>query len=243
MDILGMFAKFPENGCVKTRLAEKLGADGATAIYRAFLRDLTRRLRLSAGRRVLCYTPDQERSRSYFAALAGQDFELWSQPAGDLGRRMLSFFTTFLDSGDRVILMGSDSPTLPISIVDEAFSALERSDCVLGPATDGGYYLIGLRAVHDSLFSGIQWSGAQVLSQTVERIRACGLSLELLQPWYDVDTWEDLVFLAGHRRAQAYSEADGRQWEIDNWLDQWNLAEPSRLPVDSALPYEKSNEN
>ena len=117
MNVLGMFAKYPEAGRVKTRLAEKLGAEGATGIYRAFLNDLTRRLCECAVHRVLCYPPAQDASRQYFETLGGRDFELWSQPEGDLGRRMLSFFSDYLHAGNRVVLIGSDNDGTDFNIV------------------------------------------------------------------------------------------------------------------------------
>ena len=243
MQVLGMFARYPEPGRVKTRLAERLGAHAAADIYRAFLADLARRLRQCADRRVLCYTPADARAGEYFRSLGAGDFELWSQPDGELGQRMLAFFTDFSQAGNRVILIGSDAPPLPRRILEQAFSALDHVDCVLGPATDGGYYLLGLRVVRSELFSDVAWSTSDVLAQTVERIRAAGLTLRLLQPWYDVDTWNDLRFLDGHRRAAAYQAADSQIWSIDKWLDQWNLASSSRLGTETPLPYEDSTGN
>jgi len=243
MHVLGMFARYPEPGRVKTRLAERLGAHAAADIYRAFLGDLARRLRHCADRRVLCYTPADALARQYFAALGAGDFELWSQPDGELGQRMFAFFTEYLQAEARVVLIGSDAPTLPRETLKQAFSALDQVDCVLGPATDGGYYLLGLRVVRSELFSGIAWSTAGVLAQTVERIRAAGLTLRLLQPWYDVDTWNDLRFLDGHRRSVEHQGGDGQIWAIDQWLDKWNLASSSRLETETPLPYEDSTGN
>ena len=138
----GMFVKFPEPGRVKTRLAAAIGAELAAEMYSAFLSDLIPRFRDIAARRILAYAPDDQRSREFFERLSGGSFELWAQPEGSLGDRMRSFFEAF--GPEPVVLVGSDSPTLLRGDVELALSALHRVDCVLGPATDGGVYLIGL---------------------------------------------------------------------------------------------------
>ncbi len=105
----------------------------------------------------------------------------------------------------RAVLIGTDSPTLPVEFVQQAFEMLHEVDCVLGPATDGGYYLIGLRRPAPALFDHVAWSGPNVLRQTVQRIATAGLTLGLLAPWYDIDTLADLQMLAGHIRAMTHA--------------------------------------
>ena len=199
---LGMFVKHPVAGRVKTRLAAKLGDAQAARVYAAFITDLIVRFRRTGEQRFLCLAPDDADSRRYFQELAGDDYRLWPQPEGDLGMRMQRFFEDHLHAADdRVVIIGSDSPTLPRNYVELAFEQLTDADCVVGPATDGGYYLIGMRGRVWPAFSGIKWSGCDVLDQTVERLRQAGGHLAVLPVWYDVDTPDDWRVLAGHVKA------------------------------------------
>lgn len=136
MTTLGMFVKAPEPGRVKTRLAAVIGDANAAELYRAFLTDLIERFRQTGDRRVLAYSPADDMTREFFRQLAGGDYDLWPQPDADLGTRMQTFFETF--GPEPVVLIGSDSPTLPDESPAAAFELLERTDVVLGPATDGG---------------------------------------------------------------------------------------------------------
>ena len=115
---------------------------------------------------------------------------------------MSAFFIDHLKIAQRVVLIGSDSPSLPRTIVERAFDQLRSHDCVIGPATDGGYYLIGFRRWVDGLFANIDWSSPHVLGQTVRNLTAKECSLQLVSPWYDVDTLEDL-----QRRIEAQETA------------------------------------
>ena len=193
---LGLFVKFPEPGRVKTRLAKDLGDEMAAELYAAFLSDLTTRFRDVSARRVLAFTPDDNQSRQFFENLADGEFELWAQPEGTLGERMRSFFEAF--GPGPVVLVGSDSPTLMKNDVEHALNALERVDCVLGPATDGGVYLIGLHRRSWSLFDRVEWSTSRVLEQMLDEVQKVGASIEVLPLWYDIDALEDLDFLRGH---------------------------------------------
>lgn len=202
MNVLGMFVKQPLAGHVKTRLAAELGKEGASALYAAFVADLAERLRAIGDRRLLCFAPDDDAARQYFRNLAGDDYELWPQPETLLGERMHRFFDECFDaSAERVVVIGSDSPTLPAGLLVEAFHLLAENDCVLGPASDGGYYLIGLSRRCRPLFDNVDWSSPRVLDQTVSRIEQTDAKLAVLTPWYDVDTADDLHLLRGHLRA------------------------------------------
>ncbi len=202
MNTLGIFVKHPVVGRVKTRLAEAVGAEQAVEIYAAFVVDLVERFRRAADRRVLCFTPDHVDTKKFFQMMAGRDYHLWSQPDGSLGKRMVGFFAKHITSGnDRVALIGSDSPVLPEEYIDQAFSLLDNNDCVLGPATDGGFYLIGQRGRPWAIFDDVDWSGPRVLEQTVAKITACDARLGLLPACYDVDTLDDLQVLRGHIQA------------------------------------------
>ena len=115
---------------------------------------------------------------------------------------MQAFLAGELEEGaDRVVLIGSDTPTLDPTMVISGFLCLEGRDVVIGPATDGGYYLVGARRSAPPIFEGVDWSSPNVLSQTIDRLADTELSLSILPPWYDVDTPDDVRMLAGHLRA------------------------------------------
>jgi glycosyltransferase A (GT-A) superfamily protein (DUF2064 family) len=120
-----------------------------------------------------------------------------------------------------VVVVGADSPTLPPALVIQAFTELEGKAVVLGPATDGGYYLIGSRDPATDLFHDISWSGPKVLAATVARIQKSGRSLALLPPWYDVDTLQDWSMLRGHVHAQRAAGLDPAVPHTEELLETW----------------------
>ena len=206
MTTFGMFVKNPEPGRVKTRLAAALGDASAAAIYRGFLTDLIQRFRSTGTRRVLAYSPADVATREFFDQQSAGSYELWPQPDADLGTRIRMFFEAF--GPEPVVLIGSDSPTLPGEFPDAAFELLQRADVVLGPATDGGLYLIGLNQRRRTwpIFDGIEWSTSRVLHQVIQRLAAEQARLEVLPPWYDIDEPADLDFLRGHLSALRFSD-------------------------------------
>lgn len=201
-----MFAKQPVPGRVKTRLAADWGDDRAAALYECFVRDVLNRFGSMGDRRVVGFTPNSDAAREWFGTAAAVDgtttWQLWPQPETDLGGRIGAFFSAWCRSDDdRTILIGSDSPSVPASYLEDAWTLLESHDCVIGPAADGGYWLIGLRGPADRglhLFDSIEWSGSGVFGQTVERVREMGLRLGLLPVWYDVDAVDAVTTLYGH---------------------------------------------
>jgi len=197
--VLGIFAKRPEPGRVKTRLAAATSPEWAAEVAEGFLRETLERVRGLAVRRVLAYAPAD--AGAWFAALTRNRFGLCPQCDGDLGQRMAAFFTAQFQSGaQRVVLIGTDSPSLPVAFIEQALTELGRADLVLGPATDGGYYLVGCRARVPPIFDGVRWGTAHVLGETLARLDATW-QVALLPPWYDVDTLADWQMLQGHRAA------------------------------------------
>ncbi len=194
MELLGIFAKFWQPGRVKTRLAAHLGEVAASELYRAFLEASLSRFSQFADRRTLVYTPlDRQRE---FAELAANRWILAEQGNGDLGERMRRFFlASFGDGARRVVLIGSDSPTLPSEYIENAFAALKTHSVVLGPATDGGYYLIGAAEEVPPIFDGISWSEPTVLQNTILQLEEADIKYATLPAWYDVDELDDLVRL------------------------------------------------
>lgn len=213
MRTLGMFAKQPIPGRVKTRLAADWGNERAAALYECFVRDLLDKFATAGDRRIIGFAPASDESRQWFTKSSEQAAEdswtLWPQPELDLGGRMANYFETWTESAEqRTILIGSDSPSLPVEYLEQAWQLLEENDCVLGPATDGGYYLVGLRGTITDFaapFNGVEWSTAEVLSRTVELLKTHDLSLGLLPPWYDVDSAEAVITLTGHLAASELS--------------------------------------
>ena len=195
--VLGLFAKWPRAGQVKTRLADVVGPERAAQVARAFLLDTLDRLAAVPVRRVVACTPDE--AEGDFAPVVSGRFALRPQGDGDLGARMARFITAEIAAGgDAVVLVGADSPTLPVEYVERALAEIDRADVVLGPATDGGYYLLGCGRRVPPIFDGIDWGGHHVLGDTLARLPAKGWRLAVLEPWYDVDTAEDWQVLRGH---------------------------------------------
>lgn len=191
MNCFGIFAKYWEPGKVKTRLAATLGSQSASELYRLFVTTLLARFRQCADTRVLCFTPQEQADA--FALFADADWTARPQATGDLGSRMRSFFDDcFRNGAERVVLIGSDSPTIPQEHVESAFRLLHETDVVLGPAEDGGYYLVGASRNVAGIFENIDWSTARVWEQTVARLGELQLSYEVLPQWYDVDQSNDL---------------------------------------------------
>ena len=189
-----LLAKEPRPGFTKTRLATEVGAARAAEISAGLLEDSVELGRGCARTLHVSYAPAS--AAAAFERIA-PDARRFAQPEGDLGARLHHAFASALDAGaSRPILIGSDSPTLPSNLMRAAHAALGRHDVVLGPAEDGGYYLIGMNTLHTSLFEHIDWGGAAVLSQTLDRARTAGLRVAILPYWYDIDTLAGLARLA-----------------------------------------------
>lgn len=196
--VLGLFAKWPVPGAVKTRLARDTSCEFAVQVADAFLRDCLFRYAELPIRRIVVFDPPDERER--FLALIDRRWELMPQIGVDLGVRLRHFFDgAFQRGATRVVAIGTDSPTMPPGYLLDAFERLNDREVVLGPATDGGYYLIGLSRPAPELFADVRWSANDVLRQTIDRLGS--LSLALLPPWYDVDTLDDWTALRGHLAA------------------------------------------
>jgi uncharacterized protein len=198
--VLGLFAKWPRPDRVKTRLAAETSPEWAARVAQAFLADLVQRLAAVDAQRVLAFTPPE--AAEEFAEVVQGRFALSAQAEGDLGQRMAAFFADQFQSGaGRVVLLGTDSPTVPTAWVEQAFEELAGADVVLGPATDGGYYLVGCAGRLPPLFEGVSWGRPGVLAESVARLADTKWRLALLPPWYDVDTLADWRVLQGHVQA------------------------------------------
>jgi len=195
---MGIMAKVPRSGEVKTRLVPPLSHEQATRLSRCFIQDVGMAIAVAARERpelhgLAVYAP--EGAERDLAGLLPEGFGLVPQRGRDLGERLRHAAEDLLEAGfHSVCLVNSDSPTLPPALLVAAARTLEAPGdrLVLGPATDGGYYLIGLKRPHLRLFEGIAWSTPSVLRSTLERAREQSLEVHLLPEWYDVDDGESL---------------------------------------------------
>jgi len=187
-DTLVIFAREPVPGTVKTRLAAGVGAEAAAEIYRLLL-DHTVETSLASGVEVLLSLA-QEPDREWVDGL-GLPFEV--QGGGDLGERMTECFARrFSNGGERVVIIGSDNAHLESDDIRSALAALEENPVVLGPAEDGGYWLVGQRGPGVDLFSDIPWSAPNTLDATRSRLRDLSVEWHELEVLPDIDTVEDL---------------------------------------------------
>jgi hypothetical protein len=193
--ILGLFAKAPIAGQVKTRMCPPLTPEQAARLYEAMLLDvLDQHARELAAELVLWHAPPG--AAGWFEARAPSVFRLLPQHGPTLAARLAFAFRTHAVEGERIVLRGTDSPTLPLARVHAAFEALETADLVLCPDRDGGYSLVGLRAACDALFE-IELGTGSVLEQTRKQAARLGLSCVLLPAHHDVDVIEDLGRIRG----------------------------------------------
>jgi rSAM/selenodomain-associated transferase 1 len=196
--------KRPEAGATKTRLCPPLSPQQAADFYYCLMRDtLALMARVPDVKPIVAFTPLE--AEDYFLNLTSDSFELIPQRGRNLGERLDNVLTTYLQRGySQVVVMDSDSPTLPITCLGQAFGELDDPtvDVVLGPCEDGGYYLIGLKAPCSALFRGIVMSTPTVTVETLERAREQGLKAVCLPRWYDVDTPENLERLIEELRSR-----------------------------------------
>lgn len=192
-----MLVREPIPGSVKTRLVPTFGATGTADLYRAFVEDTCERLAPAVP---LALASDHTSSDGWVASLARRyRLPLIPQGEGDLGARLHRLATTALESVPRVVLLGSDAPTLPVAHVTAALHALARARVVVGPSVDGGYNLLGVRApLPDLLFTRIPWSTDRVLARTLARLALAHVTPVVLPCWYDIDTAADVAYLARH---------------------------------------------
>lgn len=189
MQSLLIFVKNPIAGQTKTRLAASVGHDKALLMYQQLM-DYTRQqtAALDETRRLLLYSNFVPNSDTW----PSPPFEKYVQEGADLGSRMKNAFRFAFEQGaKRVIIIGSDCPGVTTTLLKEAFATLEVQDVVLGPALDGGYYLLGMRSFYPSLFDDIAWSTETVAAQTLAATEQLGLSVAQLPALSDVDYLED----------------------------------------------------
>jgi rSAM/selenodomain-associated transferase 1 len=188
-----IFAKEPESGRVKTRLAGKMDDNEIIELYKDFVRrtiDIAGKV--ESDNKFLAY--DSSGEAGFIKSIKG-DLSLFRQEGETLGERMHNAFLYSKKSGnDATIIIGSDSPDMPFEYVEKAFNCLEKSDVVLGPSRDGGYYLVGLKQPDERIFKDVNWSSDKVFSETLKNIENIGKVASSVDEWYDIDTAQDLEF-------------------------------------------------
>ncbi|TGM66190.1 glycosyltransferase [Leptospira levettii] len=183
-----IFAKQPIQGQVKTRLAKTLGDQTTLNIYQNLLQitqDITSKLNIS---KTVYWDQIPYHTNIYFQD--GYSFKVQSQ--GDLGKKMKDAFREeFDESFGKILIIGTDCPYLTKEIFEDAYRALEKSNIVIGPAKDGGYYLLGMNRFYPSLFEGIPWSTELVFDLTIKKIKELNLTFSVLPALNDIDTEKD----------------------------------------------------
>lgn len=188
---LCVFAKPPRPGSVKTRL--DLGREPSALLAHAFLRDTWATVRSQLWARPILVTTDG--TAEDFGLK--QDTEVWLQGGGDLGERLERVLARALQHGADAIVIGADTPGLPPRFLVQARRALRRAEAVLGPCEDGGFYLLGLTRCPPGLLRDLPWSSAETFIQTLGRLCEWGMTVRVLEPWFDVDRAADLHRLRG----------------------------------------------
>ena len=187
----GIFIKYPEPGRVKTRLAKDVGNEKAAGISRQVAEQIMKNTFCvdQNYKRIVFYDPP-ERLR-YFEQWLGHE-QFISQQGKDVGERMDLAIRALLDRGaEKAILTGADIPGLNSTIISEAFAVLDDAEIVIGPAKDGGYYLIGMKEPHLELFQGIPWSTPKVYEETIRILKQLHLRYRCTEMLSDLDTTED----------------------------------------------------
>ena len=190
-----IFAKLPAAGFAKTRLIPALGAEGAARLAQQMLHHTVREaLAAAVGTVELCVTPSPDEPEWRQQKLPHEVY--WScQGEGDLGDRLSRAAQRTLQSGESILLIGTDCPALNAKKIKEAADALSHSDAVLIPATDGGYVLLGVNQFHEALFNNMAWSTAMVFDKTMVRIQQLEWTATVLPACHDIDEPSDLPYL------------------------------------------------
>lgn len=191
--IIILFAKLPEKGRVKSRLAREIGDGPALQLYESMVLDTIDMLNRTGIPLRIFFDPPQELEA--FRAWLGKSYSFLPQQGSDLGERMELAFQRIFDEGAKeAVLIGTDIPGLSASVVHDAFGAFERYDAVIGPANDGGYYLIGFRnrSFAPSVFRAMPWSTERIYQDTLGRLMQAARAVFVLPECIDIDTRDDL---------------------------------------------------
>jgi rSAM/selenodomain-associated transferase 1 len=215
---LVIMAKAPKPGMVKTRLMESLPSPAITTLYRCLLEDtLALAMSLTSVEvAVMCPEPDKDE----LALLLGNTVQVVAQKGEGLAAGLSSVFRHFTAAGQQhVVAFNSDSPHLSPSVLDSAFEILVTHDVVVGPTHDGGYYLVGAKADHPTLFESDRMGTRSALDRLLTRTKVLELSTGFTEPFYDIDVANDLILLARELRLDP-----GKAPRTAGWFGEWQQA-------------------
>jgi rSAM/selenodomain-associated transferase 1 len=215
--VLVIMAKAPRPGTVKTRLTPNLSPEAVTAFYSCLLGDTLALARSLDDVEVAVMCPASDVDE--LTRLAGKEVSVVAQQGEGLAAGLTSVFAHFAEGHQRrTIAFNSDSPHLPRSVLEDAFETLVAHDMVVGPTHDGGYYLVGAKASHPSLFAHDGMGTSSALERLLSRARTLELSVGFSDPFYDIDVADDLTRLAAELRL-----APIRAPRTARWLKEWEL--------------------
>jgi hypothetical protein len=214
--VLVIMAKAPRPGAVKTRLTPGLSIKAVTDFYRCLLEDTLALAHSVANVEVAIMCPNSDVDE--LAKLAGNEANIVAQRGEGLAAALTSVFAHFAEGHRRIIAFNSDSPHLPRSVLEDAFAMLATYDLVVGPTDDGGYYLVGAKAVHPTLFAGDGMGTNSALETLLLHAQALGLSVGTAAPFYDIDVADDLSRLALELRLDSAKAPRTAQW-----LKEWEI--------------------
>ena len=215
---LVIMAKAPKPGMVKTRLTESLPSPAVTALYRCLLEDTLALAKSLTSVEVAVMCPESDEAE--LVDLLGGTVPVVAQEGEGLAAGLTSVFRHFTAPGrQRVIAFNSDSPHLAPSVLGSAFEMLTTHDVVVGPTHDGGYYLVGAKAAHPSLFEGGSMGTRSALDRLLTRTKVLELSTGFTEPFYDIDVADDLLLLARELRL-----APGKAPRTAGWFGEWRQA-------------------
>ena len=198
-----LFARTPVPGRVKSRLFDRLTPEQACRLHCACVSDMAALLdqSLPESSKWLFFSDGPIPQSCSWGLHVPPTFRCTVQEGNTLGDRMGNAFARALAGGaQRVVIFGSDSPTLPAAFVRQAFASLSSTDLVVGPTEDGGYYLIGCRRFDPGLFENVEWSTPRVFAQTQANAERLGYRIAVLPPWFDLDAWKDVERLLAEAR-------------------------------------------
>lgn len=202
------FVKYPIQGKIKTRLATELGEEVVVELYKNFVLDMLSTIwRLNVPIRIYFHP---ESAGDKMKGWLGEQYAYIAQEGSNLGQRMKNALAqTFEENFSRAILVGSDIPDLPADFLIQALQSLESHHAVIGPSSDGGYYLIGFSKAHflPEAFDGISWSTENVFQQTIDVLEGHSGNVHILPEWFDVDTPVDLRELINRNRNTAFDKS------------------------------------
>jgi rSAM/selenodomain-associated transferase 1 len=199
------FVKYPEIGQVKSRLSAQMDKTFVVTVYKCFVEDILNMLQELEYATIICYYPQEK--VEHVTRWIGGEYHYLPQHGENLGERMNNcFIQGFFQGFEKLVVIGSDCPDLPDTLIKGAFQRLDTCDSVIGPCQDGGYYLLGFtkQRFSPTVFQGIPWSTSAVFAKTMDALEKSTLQVSVLPEWQDVDTVDDIQDLYMRNRGSAF---------------------------------------